>query len=119
LEVVKRHPVLGALIVAGIPDMAPIADIVRSHHERWDGKGYPDSLSGETFHCWGRLMAVADAFSAMTTTRPYRLAMSWDVALHEIEAVSGVQFDPRMAQTFLQAAAKRRHTERVGNQHAA
>jgi diguanylate cyclase (GGDEF)-like protein len=118
-EVVKRHPVLGALIVAGIPDMAPIAGIVRSHHERWDGKGYPDQLKGEDIPLLGRLMAVADAFSAMTTTRPYRLAMSWDVALHEIEAGSGVQFDPRMAQAFLQAAAKRRHIERVGNQHAA
>lgn len=118
-EVVKRHPVLGAHIVSGIPDMGPIVDIVRSHHERWDGKGYPDQLRGEDIPLLGRLMAVADAFSAMTTTRPYRLAMSWDVALHEIEAGSGIQFDPQMAQAFLQAAAKRRHVEHVGNQSAA
>jgi diguanylate cyclase (GGDEF)-like protein/putative nucleotidyltransferase with HDIG domain len=118
-EVVKRHPVLGALIVSGIPDMAPIVDIVRSHHERWDGKGYPDGLCGENIPLLGRLMAVADAFSAMTTTRPYRLAMSWDVALREIEAGSGIQFDPHMTQAFLQAADKRRHAERVANRHAA
>jgi diguanylate cyclase (GGDEF)-like protein/putative nucleotidyltransferase with HDIG domain len=118
-EVVKRHPVLGALIVSGMPDMAPVVDIVRSHHERWDGKGYPDQLSGNDIPLLGRLMAVADAFSAMTTTRPYRLAMSWDVALHEIEAGSGVQFDPQMAQAFLKAAAKRRHVEPVGNRHVA
>jgi diguanylate cyclase (GGDEF)-like protein/putative nucleotidyltransferase with HDIG domain len=110
-EVVKRHPVLGALIVSGIPDMAPIVDIVRSHHERWDGKGYPDQLSGEDIPLLGRLMAVADAFSAMTTTRPYRLAMSWEVAMHEIEAGSGKQFDPQMAQAFLRVARQRRNTQ--------
>jgi diguanylate cyclase (GGDEF)-like protein/putative nucleotidyltransferase with HDIG domain len=114
-DIVKRHPVLGALIVSGISDMAPIVDIVRSHHERWDGKGYPDQLCGENIPLLGRLVAVADAFSAMTTTRPYRLAMSWDVALHEIEAGSGVQFDPQMTQAFLRAAHKRRNPQRAGS----
>jgi diguanylate cyclase (GGDEF)-like protein len=109
-EVVKRHPVLGALIVAGIPDMAPIADIVRSHHERWDGKGYPDQLRGEDIPLLGRLMAVADAFSAMTT----RALPPGDVVgcgTAEIEAGSGVQFDSAKAQAFLKAAAKRRHVD--------
>ncbi len=66
----KRHPQLGALIVAGLPGMENIVDAVRSHHERWDGKGYPDGLAGESIPVMGRLMAVADAFSAMTTARP-------------------------------------------------
>ena len=112
-EVLKRHPQLGALIVSAMPDMGPVTDIVRSHHERWDGKGYPDELRGEDIPLLGRLMAVADAFSAMTTNRPYRKGLTWDEALREIEINVGTQFDPAMARAFLRASAKYRPQEGV------
>src|SRR5262249_37981850 len=73
-EVMNCHPALGEAIVAGLPDTADIRTGVRSHHERWDGKGYPDGLAGEAIPLLGRLLAVADCFSAMTTSRPYRAA---------------------------------------------
>ncbi len=108
-EILKRHPRLGALIVSGVPGMETILDIVQHHHERWDGKGYPDELKGEEIPMLGRLVAVADTFSAMTTDRPYRKGLSWEVALKEIEESSGTQFDPAMADAFLRAAAKRKN----------
>jgi diguanylate cyclase (GGDEF)-like protein/putative nucleotidyltransferase with HDIG domain len=107
-EVMKRHPHLGALIVSSMPGMDAIIDIVRSHHERWDGKGYPDGLVGENIPILGRLLAVADAFSAMTTARPYRKGMQWSNALDEIRANIGTQFDPEMGNAFLIAVQKRR-----------
>ena len=107
-EILKRHPRLGALIVSGVPGMETILDIVQHHHERWDGKGYPDELKGEEIPMLGRLVAVADTFSAMTTDRPYRKGLSWEVALKEIQDSAGTQFDPDMADAFLRAAAKRK-----------
>jgi diguanylate cyclase (GGDEF)-like protein len=106
-EVMKRHPHLGALIVGGVPDMAAILDAVRYHHERWDGHGYPEGLAGEAIPLLGRILAVADAFSAMTTDRPYRKGIAWDVALAEIRANIGTQFDPTLARAFLRAAEQR------------
>lgn len=106
-EVLKRHPRLGALIVGAIPGMEGIVDAVRCHHERWDGQGYPDGTAAEETPFLGRLLAVADAFSAMTTDRPYRKGMSWEVALQEIRANIGTQFDPQMARAFLSAMRKR------------
>jgi diguanylate cyclase (GGDEF)-like protein/putative nucleotidyltransferase with HDIG domain len=110
-EVMKRHPQLGALIVGGVPGMEAITDIVRSHHERWDGQGYPDGLQGEDTPLLGRLLAVADAYSAMTTARPYRQGMEWQAAVEEIRNNIGTQFDPQMALAFLDAAQKRRTAE--------
>lgn len=107
-EIMQRHPHIGSLIVGAIPGMECILDAVRSHHERFDGKGYPDALAGEDIPLLGRIMAVADAFSAMTTDRPYRKGLNWEVALAEIEANIGSQFDPTMARAFLRAADKRR-----------
>lgn len=107
-EILKRHPRLGALIVSGVPGMETILDIVQHHHERWDGKGYPDELKGEEIPLMGRLVAVADTFSAMTTDRPYRKGLAWEVALQEIQDSAGSQFDPAMAEAFLRAAAKRK-----------
>jgi HD-GYP domain-containing protein (c-di-GMP phosphodiesterase class II) len=108
MELMKRHPRLGELIVAGVPGMESILDAVRSHHERWDGQGYPDGLAGEDIPFLGRLLAVVDAFSAMTTDRPYRKGLDWPIALEEIRANMGTQFDPGMAEAFLRAARKRR-----------
>jgi HD-GYP domain-containing protein (c-di-GMP phosphodiesterase class II) len=106
--VMKQHAQFGAFIVGGVPGMDEILPGVRSHHERFDGRGYPDGLAGEAIPFLGRLLAVADAFSAMTTSRPYRQALEWKAALKEIEANIGTQFDPQMATAFLRAARKQR-----------
>ncbi len=100
-EVMKSHTVKGAEIVSTVPDLRPIIPIVRSHHERWDGKGYPDGLGGEAISPLARVVALADAFDAMTSNRPYRKGMSPELAFVEIEKQSGRQFDPAFAATFL------------------
>jgi putative nucleotidyltransferase with HDIG domain len=97
----KLHTVKGAAILETIPDLAPIIPIVRSHHERWDGKGYPDRLAGEATNRLARIVAVADAFDAMTSDRPYRKGMAADAAFAEVEKNAGLQFDPQCAQAFL------------------
>ncbi len=99
-EAVKQHPMLGAMIVSAIPGMDGVVNAVRYHHERWDGKGYPDRLSGTDIPLLGRILAVADAFSAMTTDRPYHAGMDWLEAMKEIERNMGTQFDPIMARAF-------------------
>src|SRR5262249_49504138 len=71
------------------------------HHERWDGKGYPDGLAGEAIPVLARIVAVADAFDAMTSDRPYRKGMPADVAFTEVERQRGQQFDPQCAASFL------------------
>jgi HD-GYP domain-containing protein (c-di-GMP phosphodiesterase class II) len=105
-EVMKRHARTGALMVSAVPGMEAILDAVAYHHERWDGKGYPDALAGEQIPLLGRILAVGDAFSAMTTDRPYRKGMDWAMALQEIKVNAGTQFDPAIAQAFLKAANK-------------
>jgi HD-GYP domain-containing protein (c-di-GMP phosphodiesterase class II) len=85
-----------------------VIEAVRSHHERWDGQGYPNQLAGEEIPLIGRVMAVADAFSAMTTDRVYRRSLSWDAALQEIKANRGTQFDPTVVDAFLRAEFTRR-----------
>ncbi len=102
-EVMKQHPVLGWLIVSAIPSLAETLPAIRHHHERWDGRGYPDGLAGEAIPLLGRLMAVADAFSAMTTDRPYRKGMAVTEAVRRLRECMGTQFDPDMAQAFLRA----------------
>jgi diguanylate cyclase (GGDEF)-like protein/putative nucleotidyltransferase with HDIG domain len=107
-EAMKHHPRLGALIIGGVPGMEGIVDAVLYHHERWDGQGYPEGRVGEGIPLLGRILAVADAFSAMTTTRPYRKSLTWEAALEEIKTGAGSQFDPTMAAAFLSAADKHR-----------
>jgi HD-GYP domain-containing protein (c-di-GMP phosphodiesterase class II) len=101
-EIMKSHTVKGDEILAAIPDLRPVSPIVRSHHERWDGKGYPDGLGGEAIHPLARIVALADAFDAMTSDRPYRKGMPTAVAFAEIEKQSGKQFDPVFAVAFLE-----------------
>ena len=100
-EIMKTHTVKGAEIIATVPDLRPILPIVRSHHERWDGRGYPDGLGGEAIHPLARVVALADAFDAMTSDRPYRKGMEAGVAFDEIEKMAGRQFDPQFAAAFL------------------
>jgi HD-GYP domain-containing protein (c-di-GMP phosphodiesterase class II) len=95
-----RHPVIGAEIIRGIDFLGDAALVVRSHHERWDGKGYPDGLAGEEIPLVARVFAVADVLDALTTDRPYRPASSLAVAREMIEQESGTQFDPRVVVGF-------------------
>jgi putative nucleotidyltransferase with HDIG domain len=100
-KIMQSHTVKGAAILETIPDLVPVIPIVRSHHERWDGRGYPDGLAGEAIPNLARIVAVADAFDAMTSDRPYRKGMPADVAFAEVRKQSGLQFDPKCAEAFL------------------
>jgi HD-GYP domain-containing protein (c-di-GMP phosphodiesterase class II) len=100
-EQMKLHTVKGYEIVSTVPDLRPILPIVRSHHERWDGQGYPDGLGGEAIPPLARVVALADAFDAMTSDRPYRKGMPAAAAFAEIEKQTGRQFDPTFAAAFL------------------
>jgi HD-GYP domain-containing protein (c-di-GMP phosphodiesterase class II) len=100
-EIMKTHTTKGAKILETVPDLAPVIPIVRSHHERWDGQGYPDRLAGEAIPRLARIVAVADCFDAMTSERPYRAGMPPETAFLEVEKQKGKQFDPEVAAAFL------------------
>jgi polar amino acid transport system substrate-binding protein len=97
---IKRHPAAsGALVVRA--DMGHLAALLRHHHERWDGLGYPDGLSRSQIPLVSRVLAIADAYDAMLANRPYRLALDPLEARHELEQGAGTQFDPRLVEVFL------------------
>lgn len=96
----REHPVIGAEIVRGIGFLAQAVDVVRSHHERWDGAGYPEGLTGEAIPLSARVFAVADVFDALTTDRPYRQACSMGRAREVIAREAGRQFDPQVVRAF-------------------
>ncbi|WP_119321274.1 PAS domain S-box protein [Capsulimonas corticalis] len=102
-EAVKQHPTIGAVIVGAVPGLSDTLDAVRHHHERWDGRGYPAALRGLEIPLIARVMAVADAFSAMTTNRPYRKGMPEEKALAILADGAGTQWDPACVQAFLAA----------------
>jgi ribonuclease P protein subunit RPR2 len=104
--VMKSHPNQGARIVEPIPFMGEAVATVRSHHERFDGGGYPRGLRGEQIPLAARIFAIADSFDAMTSDRPYRSALSTEEAVAEIRAGSGTQFDPRCVEAFEALAAE-------------
>ena len=98
----QTHPILGEQMLGGVAFLrGPGLDIVRSHHERWDGRGYPDRLTGEEIPLGARIFAVADTLDAMTSDRPYRQALSWDRAIDEILGETGRQFDPKVVKAFV------------------
>ena len=101
-EIMKQHTTKGAAIVMLVPDLIDIIPIVRSHHERWDGKGYPDGLKGEANPRIARVVAIADAMDAMVSDRPYRKGLSLEKAYEEILKGKGTQFDPTLVDVFLQ-----------------
>ena len=101
--VMERHPAIGENIVRPITAFQPGIFIIRSHHERYDGKGYPDGLAGEEIPLCARILAIADSFDAMTSKRPYRDPMSSEAACSEIEANAGTQFDPELVPLFIEA----------------
>ena len=98
---IKQHPMMGAVIVGAVHGLEDTLEAIRHHHERWDGKGYPYGLRGEETPLMARLMAVADAFSALTTDRPYRKGMVQERALNILEEGAGTQWDPTCVRAFL------------------
>lgn len=99
---IKNHPAIGAHILSNASIFADILPIVKHHHERYDGKGYPARLAGEDIPYLARIVAVADTFDAMTSRRSYRQALDFDYTMNEIERCKGTQFDPAIADVFLE-----------------
>ena len=97
----QEHPVIGERIVRTIPGLGPVARIVRHEHERWDGTGYPDGLSGEEIPIGARIVLACDAYHAMTSDRPYREALSHAEAVRELANGAGTQFDPRVTELLI------------------
>ncbi|HJQ82509.1 MAG TPA: HD-GYP domain-containing protein [Candidatus Binatia bacterium] len=98
---IRRHPLAGASLVRPIRSAHPALPYVLHHHERWDGGGYPNGLAGAAIPIGARVVAVADAFDAMTSPRPYRRSIPIESALVEVERCAGTQFDPDAAEAFL------------------
>lgn len=98
---IKKHPRIGYNILKGIPKIDDVLDGVLYHHERWDGRGYPTRLAGEAIPLYGRILAVADTFDAMSSTRSYRHAMPREKVLDEIAKCAGSQFDPSLTEPFI------------------
>jgi HD-GYP domain-containing protein (c-di-GMP phosphodiesterase class II) len=103
----EQHPAIGADIVSPLEAYRQSVDMIRHHHERWDGTGYPDGLQGERIPLGARIIAVADAFDAMTSDRVYRAALSVDEAIAELRKGRGTQFDPQIVDLFETAIANR------------
>ena len=99
----KKHPIIGVEMVKDIPYLAPSIPVIRSHHERWDGKGYPDGLAAEEIPLVARIVTVADSLDAMCTSRPYQHALSVDQAYEEILRGSGIMYDPSIVRAFQRA----------------
>ena len=100
---IQAHPVEGVWLLSGLPALAPALPYVLFHHERWDGTGYPTRRRGSEIPIEGRVMAVADAFDAMTSARPYRAPLPVEEALAEVRRCAGSQFDPAVAAAFADA----------------
>ena len=111
-EIMKQHPVIGERIVARIPGLESVAQAIRHEHERWDGKGYPDGLKGDSIPLASRIVLVCDAFHAMTSDRPYREAMPVEDARAELVRHAGTQFDPVIVGALLSSLDLQASTER-------
>jgi HD-GYP domain-containing protein (c-di-GMP phosphodiesterase class II) len=106
LAQIREHPRLGARLLLRLAAFRGALPYVLYHHERWDGTGYPTGRAGEEIPVEARVLAVADAFDAMTSDRPYRPALSHDAAVAEVERCSGSQFDPAIVDIFLELFAE-------------
>jgi putative nucleotidyltransferase with HDIG domain len=100
---IKKHSVLSAEIIRNCQSLQPLVPIIRHHHERYDGTGYPDGLKGNEIPFEARIISLADALEAMASDRPYRKALSWAEILSEIQAHAGTQFDPVVVKAFTNA----------------
>ncbi|MBN1594779.1 HD domain-containing protein [candidate division FCPU426 bacterium] len=105
---IERHPVIGSQILQSVGSLADVAIIVRHHHEKYDGSGYPDRLAGENIPRLARILAVADSFDAMTSDRPYRKALNLEQAVEELKTCSGRQFDPELVEIFLRVLQRKK-----------
>ena len=104
---IREHPKLGAKLLLRVTALRQALPYVLYHHERWDGNGYPTGKAGEEIPLEARVLAIADAFDAMTSDRPYRRALTRGEALAEVERCAGTQFDPQIAEIFLEIFAER------------
>ena len=102
-EIMRKHPEAGARMLEGVDHLRSAIPYVLCHHEWWDGSGYPNGLSAEHIPPEGRLLAIVDAFDAMTTNRPYHESMAAGEAFEEIKRMAGVYFDPKMAEKFIES----------------
>jgi|GEM_PF-2147179 len=100
-KIIKEHPKLSAIIVSHVSSLLPCRLAILYHHERWDGTGYPAGLQGEEIPLEARILAIADAFTALASARPYRSALSYEKAIEEIKKGAGTQFDPKLAEAFV------------------
>jgi HD-GYP domain-containing protein (c-di-GMP phosphodiesterase class II) len=98
---IKTHPEIGSRIARFSPEMSSIADFILQHHESWDGSGYPRGLKGDNIHIYSRIITIIDAYEAMTSPRPYRDPLTHDEAVEELKKNSGIQFDPRLVNIFI------------------
>jgi HD-GYP domain-containing protein (c-di-GMP phosphodiesterase class II) len=98
---IRQHPQIGYRILKDIPQIRELLPAVLCHHESWDGSGYPTGLSGEEIPLIARIVAVADGFDAMSSSRTYRAALPRDKVFAELERCAGTQFDPALVPTFL------------------
>ena len=102
IDVLKLHPSIGVRILEPISFLGTVREIIEQHHERYDGNGYPNGLTGENWRLEGKILAVCDTYDAMTSDRPYRKALSHEIAIQEIRDHSGTQFDPEVATSFVE-----------------
>lgn len=101
-EDIKRHPEIGWKILSSTNEFSELGQFVLNHHERWDGSGYPNKIKGEGIPLEARIISVADAYDAMTSERSYKKGMSSEAAIKELQRCSGLQFDPKVVQVFVQ-----------------
>lgn len=102
----KKHPELSAEILKGFAPFEEAAKFAKHHHERYDGRGYPDGMAGEDIPLYSRIILIADTFDAMTSTRPYRKGLPYEVAFEELREFAGSQFDPNLVEYFIKAMEK-------------
>ncbi|MFP4284733.1 MAG: HD domain-containing phosphohydrolase [Desulfovermiculus sp.] len=112
--VMRLHPEKGYRIALSSTDLSDIADLILKHHEQWDGNGYPLGIKGENIPIECRILAIADAFEAMTHERPYKAAMTQEEAIQELWRCSGTQFDPGLVQTFVRVIARQYEDVELG-----
>ena len=105
---IRIHPQVGAEIISGVPFPYPVAPLILSHHERWDGKGYPSGLKGEEIPLGARILSVVDYFDALMSERPYHKPMAFEEAIGLLHQESGKALDPRVVETFVE------HLSRAG-----
>ena len=102
----KAHPLKGVALIEPVAELSPAIPVIRSHHERWDGSGYPDGLAGEKIPRAARVVAVANAFASMTSEQTFRPALSAEQAFAELADKAGSQFDPECVTAFLKLRSR-------------